>query len=75
MRINIRIGGSRKQGFSILFFYNLANNNVYKPVNNKGLSKVASGVFGPTIFIVIDKPFNLHMNFLDILPYFFYLHL
>ena len=39
-RINIRIGGNKKQGFSILFFYSLPNNNVIGSVNQSIIKKV-----------------------------------
>ena len=39
MRINIRIGGNKKQGFSILFFFNLPNSNVGGSVNQSIIKK------------------------------------
>ena len=39
MRINIRIGGNKKQGFSILFFFNLPNNDVGGSVNQSIIKK------------------------------------
>ena len=38
MKINIRRGGNKKQGFSILFFFQFAKyqrRRVRKPINNK----------------------------------------
>ena len=33
MRINIRIGGNKKQSFSFLFFFNLPHNNVGRSIS------------------------------------------
>ena len=43
MRINIRKGGNKKQGFSILFFFSLPNNNVGGSVN-QSIKKKAVGL-------------------------------
>ena len=48
MRINIRIGGNKNQGFSILFFFILPNNNIGGSVNQsiikKGLTSIGTSV-------------------------------
>ena len=39
MRMNIRIGGNKKHGISILFFFSLPNNNVGGSVNQSIITR------------------------------------